>query len=185
MNQADSLREFAEITPRINNFVIELRQLRIFRGGYSVGLQNPEISTIPHAHPAKVVKVKPGLRAPLFGQDSKIVRGPKKVSSNPAPKKLSEKIVPGSPKLFVGDRQSENPRSLISQPAELFIEDRQSENRRSLIAPAELVFQPDFDNIESTDFQRFRANSADGQLNYQPFPRIKLTRKISSAYEEY
>ena len=32
VNQADSLREFAEITPRINNFVIELRQERIFRG---------------------------------------------------------------------------------------------------------------------------------------------------------
>ena len=33
VNQADSLREFAKITPRINNFVIELRQERIFRGG--------------------------------------------------------------------------------------------------------------------------------------------------------
>ena len=114
--------------------MIELRQQRIFRGGYSVGLQNPEISTIPHA---RSVKVKPDLHTPLFGQDSKVVRGPKKVSSNPAPKRSSEKTVYGPPELFVGDRQSENRRSLIT-PAELFVDDRQSENRRSLIAPADL-----------------------------------------------
>ena len=93
VNQADCLRELAEITLRINNFVIELCQQRIFRGGYSVGLQNPEISTIPHTRSAKVVKVKPGLHDPLFGQDSKVVRGPKKVSSNPAPENPAEKIV--------------------------------------------------------------------------------------------
>ena len=134
----------------------------------------------------KVVKVKPGPRAPLFGQDSKVVRGSKKVSPNPAPENPAEKIVSGSPELFVGDRQSEKHRSLISRPAELFVEDRLSENRRSLISqPAELVFESDFDKTESSDFQRCRADSASGQLNYQPFPRIKLTRKISSAYEKY
>ena len=162
VNQADSLKEFAQITPRLNNFVIELRQERIFRGGYSVGLQNPEISTIPHA---RSVRVKPDLHTPFSGQDSKVVIGPKKVSSNPVPKRSSEKIVYGPPELFVGDRQSEN--------------------HRSLIAPAELVFESNIEKIDSADFQRLRANSADGQLNYQPFPRIKLTRKISSAYEEY
>ena len=159
VNQAESRREFAVITPRINNFVIELRQQRIFRGRWSVESQNPE------AHSVKVVKVKPGPRAPLFGQDSKVVRGSKKVSPNPALENPAEKIVSGSPEPFVGDRQSEN--------------------RWSLIAPAELVFESDIEKIDSADFQRYRANSSDGQLNYQPFPRIKLTRKISSAYEEY
>ena len=64
VNQADSLREFAEITPRISNFVIELRQQRIFRGGCSVESQNPEIS---HAHSAKV-KVKPGEFSKIFSK---------------------------------------------------------------------------------------------------------------------
>ena len=116
----------------------------------------------------------------------RLLEGPKQISSNPVPENSSEKIVSGSPELFVGDRQPKKHRSLISRPAELFVEDRLSENRRSLILqPAELVFEPDLDKIDSADFQRFLADSADGQLNYQPFPRIKLTRKISSAYEEY
>ena len=86
VNQAESLKEFAQITPRLNNFVIELRQERIFRGGWSVESQNPEIYTAPHAHS---VRVKPDLHAPFSGQDSKVVKGPKKVSSNPVPKRSS------------------------------------------------------------------------------------------------
>ena len=125
-------------------------------------LKNPEIDLLPRAHS---IRVKPDLHASFSGQDFKVVKGPKKVSSNPVPKRSSEKIVYGPPELFVGDRQSEN--------------------HRSLIAPAELVFESNIEKIDSADFQRLRANSADGQLNYQPFPRIKLTRKISSAYEEY
>ena len=142
--------------------MIELRQERIFRGGWSVESQNPEIYTAPRA---LSVRVKSDLHAPFSGQDSKVVKGPKKVSSNPVPKRSSEKIGYGPPEFFVGDRQSEN--------------------HRSLIAPAELVFESNIEKIDSADFQRLRANSADGQLNYQPFPRIKLTRKISSAYKEY
>ena len=88
VNQVDSLKEFAQITPRLNNFVIELRQERIFRGGWSVGSQNPEIHTVPHAHS---VRVKPDLHAPFSGQDFKVVKGPKKVSSRPVPKRPSEK----------------------------------------------------------------------------------------------
>ena len=32
VNQSNSLKEFAQITPRLNNYVIELRQEKIFRG---------------------------------------------------------------------------------------------------------------------------------------------------------
>ena len=104
-----------QITPRLNNFVIELRQEKIFRGSWSVGLQNPEIHTVPHAHS---VRVKPDLHASFSGQDFKVVKSPKKVSSRPVPKRSPEKIVYGPPEIFVGDRPSENDRSLIA-PAEL------------------------------------------------------------------
>ena len=180
MNQAESLREFADITPRISNFVVELRQQRIFRGTWSVESQNPEAPSV------KVVKVKTGPRAPIFCQDSEVVSGPKKVNPNPAPENPAEKIISGSSGLFAGDRSPKKHRSLISRPAELVIEDRLSENRRSLISqPTEFVFESDFDKAELSDFQRGRPNSASGQLNYDPFPRIKLTRKISSAFDEY
>ena len=104
VNQAESLREFAEITLRINNFVIELRQQRIFRGRWSVESQNPET---PHVHSVKVVKVKPGPRAPIFCQDSEVVSGLKKVNPNPAPENPAEKIISGSSGLFAGDRAPE------------------------------------------------------------------------------
>ena len=177
MNQAESLREFADINPRISNFVVELRQQRIFRGTWSVESQNPKV---------KVVKVKSGPRAPIFFQDSKVVSGLKKVYPNPAPENPAEKIIPGSSGLFAGDRSPKKHRSLISRPAELVIENRLSENRRSLISqPTEFVFKSDIDKTELSHFSRCRANSDSGQLNYVPFPRIKLTRKISNAFDEY
>ena len=77
VNQSNSLKEFAQITPRLNNFVIELRQEKIFRG-LSVGLKNPEIHTVPHAHS---VRVKPDLHASFSGQDFKVEKGPKKVEN--------------------------------------------------------------------------------------------------------
>ena len=89
------------------------------------------------------------------------------MSSRPVPKRPSEKTVYGPPEYFAGDRPTEN--------------------NRSLFAPAELVYESNIETLkfDSATFERPRANSAAGQLNYQPFPRIKCTRKISSAYEEY
>ena len=163
VNQAYSLKEFAQITPHLNSFVIELRQEKIFRG-LSVGLKNPEIHTVPHAHS---VRVEPDLHASFSGQDFKVAKGPKKVSSRPVPKRPSEKIVYG--------------------PTEFFAGDRPSENTRSLFEPAELVYESNIETLkfDSATFERPRANSAAGQLNYQPFRRIKCTRKIMSAFEDY
>ena len=177
MNQAESLREFADITPRISNFVVELRQQRIFRGAWSVESQNPKV---------KVVKVKSGPLAPVFCQDSEVVSGPKKVNPNPDTENPAEQIISGSSQFFAGDSSPKKHRSLISRPAELVIENRLSENRRSLISqPTEFVFKSDIDKAELSHFSRCRANSDSGQLNYVPFPRIKLTRKISSVFDEY
>ena len=111
MNQSKSLREFAQITPRLNDFVIESCQEKIFRG-LSVGLKNPEIHTVPQVHS---VRVKPDLHASFSGQDFKVEKGPKKVSSRPVPKSPSEKTVYGPPEFFAGDIPTENNRSLFSK----------------------------------------------------------------------
>ena len=183
VNQAESLREFAEITPRINNFVIELRQQRIFRGRWSVESQNPEV---PHAHSVKVVKVKPGTRAPIFCQDSEVVSGPKKFNPYPDTENPAEQIISGSSQFFAGDSSPKKHRSLISSPAELVVENRISENRRSLISqPTEFVFKSDTNKTELSHFSRCRSNSDSGQIKYVPFPRIKLTKKTSNAFDEY
>mgnify|MGYP005740680169 CR=1 FL=1 len=74
VNQAESLREFANITPRIGDFVVELRQQRVSRDLWSVEYQNPKV---------KVLKAKSGVRATSFWQDSEIISGPKKFAPHP------------------------------------------------------------------------------------------------------
>ena len=177
VNQAESLREFADITPRIGNFVVELRQQRIFRETWSVESQNPKV---------KVVKVKSGPRAPVFCQDSAVVSGPKKFDPNPDKENPAEQIISGSSQFFASDSSPKKYRSLISRPVELVIENRLSENRRSLVSqPTEFVFKSDTAKTELSHFSRCRANSDSGQIKYVPFPRIKLTKKISNAFDEY
>ena len=177
MNQAESLREFADITPRIGNFVVELRQQRIFRETWSVESQNPKV---------KVVKVKSGPRAPVFCQDSAVVSGPKKFDPNPDKENPAEQIISGSSQFFASDSSPKKYRSLISRPVELVIENRLSENRQSLVSqPTEFVFKSDTAKSELSPFSRCRANSDSGQVNYVPFPRIKLTKKTSNAFDEY
>merc|ERR1711873_96597 len=157
VNQAESLREFADITPRIGNFVVELRQQRIFAEAWSVESQTPKV---------KVVKVKSGPRAPVFCQDSAVVSGPKKFDPNPDKENPAEQIISGSSQFFAGDSSPKKYRSLISRPTEF-------------------VFKSDTAKTELSHFSRCRANSDSGQVNYVPFPGIKLTKKISNAFDEY
>ena len=150
VNQSNSLKEFAQITPRLNNFVIELRQEKIFRG-LSVGLKNPELDLLTRAHS---VRPKTDLHASFSGQDFKVEKGPKKVNLRPAQNGPSEKSVYGPPQFFTGDRTTEN--------------------NRSLFATAELVYESDNKTLKfdsANIFERQKANST-GQLNHPPFPRI-------------
>ena len=177
VNQAESLREFADITPRIGNFVVELRQQRIFRETWSVESQNQKV---------KVLKAKPDPRAPSFWQDSAIVSGPKKFAPYPDKENPGGQIISGSSQTFAGDSSPKKYRSLNSRPAELVIEDRSSENYRSLVSqPTDFVFESDTIKTDLSHFSRCRANSDSGRVNYIPFPRIKLTKKTSNAFDEY
>ena len=162
MNQSNSLKEFAQITPRLNNFVVELRQEKIFRGN-SVGLKNPELDLFTGAHS---VRPTTDLHATFSREDFKVEKGPKKVNLRPAQNGPSEKSVYGPPQFFAGDRTTEN--------------------NRSIFATAELVYESNNKTLkfDSATFERPRANSA-GQLNHPPFPRIKCVRDISSAFQDY
>ena len=169
VNQAESLREFADITPRIGNFVVELRQQRIFRDSWNVESQNQKV---------KVLKAKPDPPAPSFWQDSAIVSGPKKFAPYPDKENPGGQIISGSSQTFAGDSSPKKYRSLNSRPAELVIEDRLSEIHRSLVSQTtDFVFKPDTIKTDLSHFSRCRANSDSGRVNYIPFPRIKLTKK--------
>ena len=177
VNQAESLREFANITPRIGDFVVELRQQRVSRDLWSVEYQNPKV---------KVLKAKSGVRATSFWQDSEIISGPKKFAPHPDKEITGGQIISGSSQNFAGDISPKRCRSLKSRPAELVIEDRPSETYRSLVSqPKNFVFESDTIKTDLSHFSRCRANSDNGQVNYIPFPRIKLTKKTSNAFDEY
>ena len=72
-------------------------------------------------------------------------------------------------------------------PPQFFVGDRTTENNRSLIATAELVYESDSKTLKvdsGNNFERQRANST-GQLSHLPHPRIKCVRDISSAFPDY
>ena len=175
VNQAESLREFANITPRIGSFVVELRQQRISRDLWSVEYQNPKV---------KVLKAKSGVRATSFWQDSEIISGPKKLVPHPDKEITGGQIISGSSQNFEGDISPKRCRSLNSRPAELVIEDRPSETYRSLVSqPKNFVFESD--KTDLSHFSRCRANSDSGRVNHIPFPRIKMTKRTSNAFDDY
>ena len=177
VNQAESLREFADITPRIGNFVVELRQQRISRGRWSVEYQNQKV---------KVLKAKSGARAPSFWQDSTIGSGPKKFAPHPDKENPGGLIIPGSSQTFPGDISPKKCRSLNSRPAELVFGVRPSENYRSSVSqPTNFVFESDTIKTDLSHFSRCRSNSDSGRANYIPFPRIKMTKRTSNAFDEY
>ena len=48
VNLSSTLKEFGQISPRLNNFIVDLRQEEISRG-WSVGLRNPNPALLTHA----------------------------------------------------------------------------------------------------------------------------------------
>ena len=52
VNQSSTLKEFGQISPRLNNFIVDLRQEEISRG-WSVGLRNPNPALLTHAPSAR------------------------------------------------------------------------------------------------------------------------------------
>ena len=175
VNQAESLRVFVNITPRIGDFVVELRQQRVSRDLWSVEYQNPKV---------KVLKAKSGVRATSFWQDSEIISGAKKFAPHPDKEIAGGQIIPGSSQKFGGDISPKRCRSLNSRPAELVIEERPSEPYRSSVSqPKNFVFESD--KTDLSHFSRCRANSDSGRVNHIPFPRIKMTKRTSNAFDEY
>ena len=175
VNQAESLREFANITPRIGDFVVELRQQRVSRDLWSVEYQNPKV---------KVLKAKSGVRATSFWQDSEIISVTKKFAPHPDKEIAGGQIIPGSSQNFEGDISPKRCRSLNPRPAELVIEERPSEPCRSSVSqPKNFVFESD--KTDLSHFSRCRSNSFSGRLNHIPFPRIKMTKRTSNVFDEY
>ena len=80
VNQSSTLKEFGQITPHLNNFVVELRQEKIYRG-YSVGLKNPDSDLFTRSHS---VTPKIGVDTTFSREGLKVEKGPKKVTLGPA-----------------------------------------------------------------------------------------------------
>ena len=113
VNQSSTLKEFDQISPRLNNFIVELRQEKIYRG-WSVGLRNPDPAPLTLA---PSVRPKTRLDATFLSQELKVDQRSKKVTCpGLAQNGPSQKSFYGPPQFFAGDKTTENNRSLLGSP---------------------------------------------------------------------
>ena len=167
VNQSNNLKEFGQISPRLNDFIVDLRQEEISTV-WSVGTRNSNPVLITHAHSARL---KTRLDANTFSEELNFDRRSKKVTCfGPA---------------CVGPSQN----SFVSpcNPPHLFAGDKATEPNRSLLGSPELVckFDNQVEKLESANIiERKRANSV-GQISHTPYPQIKCVTNLSNAYQDY
>ena len=72
----NTLKEVGQISPRLNNFIVDLRQEEIYRG-WSVGLRNPDPALLTLA---PSVRPKTRLDATFLSEELKVDKRSKKVT---------------------------------------------------------------------------------------------------------